>query len=358
MDRKWMAALAGALAAWTPAQASTVTANVTVNVTPERQTLGRDDDVVVLVTMTNTSNATAYLLKWQTPFGAVEAPLFEVTRDGLPVRYLGRQVKRAAPAAADYISLKPGASRSARVELSALYRMDVTGAYSIRYRGGMQLFSKPGLASPSMHMLAEPTRQAASVWIDGRLPRGLADSMPVPAPESGAGLSFSQCSNAQQEAIATAAQAAQAMALDAETSMQQTPGARYASWFGAADAERVATVARHFVAIKEAFASKPVTVDCGCNADYYAYVYPNQPYKIHVCKAFWGAPPAGTDSRGGTLLHEMSHFNVVAGTNDWVYGQSAAAALAASDPVKAVDNADSHEYFGENTPQQGAGGSR
>jgi hypothetical protein len=29
---------------------------------------------------------------------------------------------------------------------------------------------------------------------------------------------------------------------------------------------------------------------------------------------------------------------------------SAAAALAISDPVKALDNADSHEYFAENTP--------
>ena len=46
----------------------------------------------------------------------------------------------------------------------------------------------------------------------------------------------------------------------------------------------------------------------------------------------------------------MSHFNVVASTDDWAYGQSAAANLAITDPVKALDNADSHEYFAENTP--------
>jgi peptidyl-Lys metalloendopeptidase len=79
-------------------------------------------------------------------------------------------------------------------------------------------------------------------------------------------------------------------------------------------------------------------------------VYPDQPYKIYVCKAFWSAPLTGTDSKGGTLVHEMSHFNVFAGTNDWAYGQAAAGALATSDPDKAIDNADSHEYFGENTP--------
>ena len=69
-------------------------------------------------------------------------------------------------------------------------------------------------------------------------------------------------------------------------------------------------------------------------------------------KAFWTAPITGTDSRGGTLLHEMSHFTVVAGTDDWAYGQTAAGALAGSDPARAVDNADSHEYFGENSPNR------
>jgi peptidyl-Lys metalloendopeptidase len=79
-------------------------------------------------------------------------------------------------------------------------------------------------------------------------------------------------------------------------------------------------------------------------------VYPSQPYTIYVCKAFWSAPMTGTDSKAGTLVHEMSHFTVVAGTDDWVYGQAGAASLATSDPAKAIDNADSHEYFGENTP--------
>jgi peptidyl-Lys metalloendopeptidase len=340
--------LAGALA---PAAQA---AGVLVSVTPERQTLGRSDNVVVVVTMTNTTNATQYLLKWQTPFGAVDAPLFDITRDGMPVAYLGRQVKRAAPAVADYIALKPGASRSARIELSALYRMDVTGAYSIRYRSSvLQLFARPGVAR-TVPSLAEASPPAASVWIDGRLPRGQLDTLPIPAQE-GAGLSFSRCSNPQQETITGAVQAAQAMAQDADAYMaqgQQAPGQRYTTWFGAADAERSRTVARHYAAIKDAFASKPVTVDCGCNDSYYAYVYPNQPYKIYVCKAFWSAPMTGTDSKGGTLVHEMSHFTVVAGTNDWVYGQSGAAGLAISDPAKAIDNADSHEYFGENTPHQ------
>ena len=325
-----------------------VAGEVTVTVTPERQSLAKSDNVVVNVTVTNGSAATQYLLKWQTPFGAIEAPLFEVTRDGLPVRYLGVKVKRAAPGPADYIALKPGASRSVRVELSALYDMGVTGAYSVRWRAGALQLNKGRAAA-----LPGPS---ASVWIDGRLPRGALDAGGAGTPE-GAGLSFSRCSNAQQETITSAAQAAQAMAADADAYLQArmqsaSLGPRYAGWFGPIEPARSAAVVRHYQAIKDAFANKPVTVDCGCNQSYYAYVYPDQPYKIYVCKAFWSAPLTGTDSKGGTLVHEMSHFNVVAGTNDWVYGQAAASALATSDPDKAIDNADSHEYFGENSPHR------
>lgn len=48
----------------------------------------------------------------------------------------------------------------------------------------------------------------------------------------------------------------------------------------------------------------------------------------------------------------MSHFDVVAGTDDVVYGQTGSKNLAISDPDAAIRNADSHEYFAENTPFQ------
>jgi hypothetical protein len=42
--------------------------------------------------------------------------------------------------------------------------------------------------------------------------------------------------------------------------------------------------------------------------------------------------------------------SVVAATDDHAYGQSAAKNLAISNPTRALDNADNHEYFAENTP--------
>jgi peptidyl-Lys metalloendopeptidase len=360
-----MAALAAAC------NAAAAPKGVAVTVVPEKSTLGQNDDVVVRVTITNNSGAPQYILKARTPFEGVEEALFDVKRDGQPVVYLGAHIKRAAPTAADYFVLKPGASHSVKVELSALYDMSVSGDYQISYKQvSPQLFlaaaGTPGRSGAAAAFDADSDNATlvsapASVWIDGRTARGQksqvmldieamkqAAANPQPAAAS---LSFTKCTTTQQTTITQAMSAGSNMASDGDAYMQRGAiGTRYTKWFGANDAGRVANVKSHFVALKDAFATKPVTVDCGCKQNYYAYVYPTQPYKIYVCKAFWTAPMTGTDSKGGTLVHEMSHFNVVAGTDDHVYGQSGAASLAISDPAKAIDNADSHEYFGENTP--------
>lgn len=329
--------------------------DVQVTVTPARDRFARSDEVLVQVTLHNHSAAPQFLLRWHTPVAGVEAPLFEVLRDGQQVSYLGIKVKRPAPTPGDYLRLEPGASLTSTVELSALYDMSVTGPYQLRYRtasGG--LFAASGMR-PVPGALASGQ---VGIWIDGRLPRGAkAPARQAGQTASGAGTEFSKCSNAQQEQLAAAVDAGKAMTVDAYNYLLAGAGgaqygARYGTWFGAFDAGRAATVSTNFTAIRDAFDTKPLRIDCGCNEAYFAYVYPARPYTIYVCKAFWTAPLTGTDSRGGTLLHEMSHFDVVAATDDHVYGQQGAAEMARSAPERAVNNADSYEYFGENSPPQ------
>ncbi len=351
--RTGLAALACALCMG--AQAATSN-GVTATLTTDKHALGKTDDVVVNVTITNTSSSPQYVLKWHTPFGEIEESLFKVTRDGLPVPYLGAHYKRQAPTAADYYLLKPGASHSMKVELSSMYDMSITGDYQISYDAkSLQLFYDEPAARgvAAQREIGEITSAPLTVWIDGAQPRGTMPKGPTIdelRAAQGQSLAFSKCTASQQTTIAQALSAGSAMASNGDAYMNGSKGARYVKWFGANNAARESTVKAHFASLKDAFANKPVTVDCGCKKTYYAYVYPTQPYVIYVCKAFWTAPMTGTDSKGGTLVHEMSHFNVVASTDDWVYGQSGAASLAISDPAKAIDNADSHEYFGENTP--------
>jgi peptidyl-Lys metalloendopeptidase len=317
--------------------ASTAYAQVNVTLSPAQPTVGRGDNVLVTVTLTNTSNTVQHLLRWRMPQQSLEAPLFEVQRDGKPVRYLGRRIKRAAPGPADYLQLAPGAALTQTVELSRFYEMSITGNYTIRYRSP----AMPAPGATTGAVVGELASNPVTVWIDG-------SSTPTLQDATAPGPGFANCTNAQQTQLTTA------MAADSQAYLtSSTPyGARYAMWFGAQDAARGAKVTANVTAIREAFENKAVKIDCDCDEPYFAYVYPARPYTVWVCKAFWAAAPTGTDSRGGTLLHELSHFDVVAATDDHVYGQAAAADMARSAPQRAIDNADSYEYFGENTPRQ------
>ena len=297
-----------------------------------------DVDVLVDVTVTNPTRHAVAVPESTLPTGDPEAKLFTITRDGVAVAYRGAIVKRAAAQPNEMVLLQPGASLSYQVELTGAYDLSQDGRYSIEYVG-LAKHGGAGANTAPMYL-----------WLEGRSAKG----PPAPPPPPGGSLSFSgACSATQQSAIATAVQGALSYSNAAVSYLSAKPAAtvRYSTWFGSTYPTGWPLAKSHYVAEADAFANKPITVDCKCKkSNIYAYVYPDQPYKIYVCGAFWAAPATGTDSKAGTLVHEMSHFTVVAGTDDWAYGQTAAKALAISDPAKALDNADSHEYFAENTP--------
>ncbi|CAE6462705.1 unnamed protein product [Rhizoctonia solani] len=129
------------------------------------------------------------------------------------------------------------------------------------------------------------------------------------------------------------------------------PQARYTSWFGAHDSNRSGKAGRFFQSIQGK--SMQSTYNCSCNVeDAYAYVYPNGPYTIYLCPAFWRAPDEGADSKAGTLIHEQTHFTVNGGAKDTAYGREGCRGLASSYPDEAVQNADNYEYFAENIPKE------
>src|SRR6185436_237740 len=171
---------------------------------------------------------------------------------------------------------------------------------------------------------------------------------------------YLNCSNGNISSIGNALTNAQNYATESYNFLVALPSAsrsadvRYKTWFGAYTTSRYSTVQTHYNSLKNAFAGQTFQLDCDCASDnsLYAFVYVNQPYHVHLCGAFFAAPATGTDSKAGTLVHETSHFTVVAGTNDYAYGQTACKKLATKTPNKAINNADSHEYFAENNPHQ------
>jgi len=319
----------------------------------------------VEITIVNTSRHAVRVPTWELPSDFVEAKLFQVSRDGQPVAYDGPMIKRPLPKAADFTVLRPGESYRTVVDLSGAYDMAKSGQYVVTFASPLQYASlSTGEMLKSNNGLPMVAQSAPlRLWVDGSDQLGKSGSgSNGKKPGSGGtvvnGVSYVGCSTTQISGAGDAVNQARAYSENAKGYLASHNGSnygpRYTTWFGAYTSSRYSTASQNFVKIDSAMdqSNGAVKINCGCNQNYYAYVYPSRPYEIFVCRAFWSAPLAGTDSKGGTLIHEMSHFNVVAGTEDWVYGQSGAKSLAISDPDKAVDNADSHEYFAENHPSQ------
>ncbi|MEO6917444.1 MAG: M35 family metallo-endopeptidase [Collimonas sp.] len=317
----------------------------------------------VLYTISNTSAAPLHVLKWETPLSGVSGDIFSVALGGQPVRYVGRLVKRKPATDKDYITLKPNESRAVEVDLSAYYEMYRAGQYVVKYKqtadtlvreAGNAVAAKAAGAGASAITL---DTTAIPLTVDGGPPPSSKQTSgdllgAITGAAASGSTSFASCSNSQKTALTTARSDAASIATNAKSYLTANKtGSRYTWWFGAVTSGRYTTATSHYTNIGSALGNQSYKFDCSCaEADTYAYVYPDQPYTVYLCGAYWNAPANGTDSKAGTLVHETSHFTVVAGTGDHVYGQSGAHSLATSDPASALDNADNHEYFAENTP--------
>ena len=353
------------------------TNGVSVTLTSESANVSGSDDITVNVAIRNIGSTAVSVPRWYVPSRAATSGVFTVTRNGEPVPYLGPIVKRKAFGPADFVRIAAGASLDFKVELSALYDLSSSGVYNIQYDvKSVQTLRARALDSattdrqPAQSQADPQTQDLVSNTIaltitgdanaDARRAATEAATRASDAatPYFAASVSFIGCSNTRTTQIRTALTSAESYASNSLSYLNAgTRGPRYTTWFGTYNSSRYSTVRSHFANISNAASTKPIAFDCSTcpgsdYADAYAYVYSNQPYRIYLCNSFWAAPNTGTDSRAGTIIHELSHFSVVAGTNDYVYGQTGARNLARSNPSRAVRNADNHEYFAENTPRQ------
>ena len=323
-----------------PASGQPASGDVTVTLSTAKQRFDKSTDVTVTVVIANDGATDAQVLSWLTPADGIQAPIFDVSRNGTPATYLGILAKRPAPTAHDYLALPAGASLEYDVNLSDAYSFAKSGDYTIGYS-----LTDPQLLGYRARTSGQLSSDSLTLAVEGR---------PEPSvraiPDTAGGLSYTNCDGQQQSDLDIAFACAAEYAADAfEYLRHERAGPRFQLWFGAFNTSRWQTVKSHYSLIRSATESAPVAFECDSNSPYYAYVFPRQPYRIYLGSAFWTAPMVGTDSKSGTLIHELSHFTVLGGTNDYAYGQTGAINLALANPAQAIMNADSREYFVENT---------
>ncbi len=169
------------------------------------------------------------------------------------------------------------------------------------------------------------------------------------------------CDKDEVRIINDAMRNAKDLTLKAASTIGETP--EYERWFGTYSQVNAEAVRATLKSVVSAIRGGGVTTQCdavgveGCDAGTYAWVYAGQPYRMYLCPPFFNLPPltalepgtrrSDNGTREGTLVHELTHFNRIAGTEDYCYSRSECAEMADRNPRRAVDNADSYQYFTE-----------
>ena len=164
---------------------------VTVSIAPEKSSLNKEDDVVVRVTITNTSSTPQYILKWHTPFGGIEEALFEVTRDGVDVPYLGAHYKRPAPTAKRLLPAQAGRLAHRQGGTVGHVRHErhrrLLGHATTPPRCNCSPAARRQRAKAGARGVDEIESAPAAMWINGRLERGTVVGAPFELPEGAGG---------------------------------------------------------------------------------------------------------------------------------------------------------------------------
>lgn len=342
-----------------------------VTLQPLRTVVAGTDAMFIEFRMTNTSGTDLDVLTWETPFGA-GGNIFEIACGNSRPQYIGPIFKRAdTPAPESYIRVGAGDTRTSIVNLDEYYAGFQPGVCTVTYKP-LRLAVLQDLPATRLTGVAArqaPVRSNAVAFhvVTGRVPFARTTGVQLFSKTP----TFNNCSSTEEDTLKKAVPKAEEIAKAATKALNDKPeneqpkSQRYTTWFGAHSKARYTKVTANFTKIRDTLSQKVIDFDCkgkSCSSDTYAYVIGSDPYKVYPCTLFWKADLMGTNSQSGTLVHEISHFNVVAdtddvsdalcsnGSNNICYGQTNAKALAAGKPDLAITNADNYEYFAENDP--------
>ena len=294
----------------------------------------------------NVAGEDYYLLKRNTPLEGLLSQFIAVYYKGHRLEYEGILIHRAPPTKDEYILLKAGQKVSATVQINDAFTLINDGIYTVEYIKPLMVLQD------EMKM---PTKVDASkvayIYLEGHV------SLPSKQEEvqSEGTVTIESCTTASF----TGGSASQrADILNGHKKLCSKFGVAkgkvknnnfYKTWFGTyttARAKKVKTVCRK---CKKGLTSKAVTYvinPSNCQSNWNAYTRKGST-KVYLCPAYNNyqvyCKRSGSATKESILAHEWSH--AFGRTDDNAYGATANKNLAKNNPNKAVNNADTYEYW-------------
>eukprot|EP01087_Luapelamoeba_hula_P015962 TRINITY_DN484_c0_g1_i1.p1 TRINITY_DN484_c0_g1~~TRINITY_DN484_c0_g1_i1.p1 ORF type:complete len:339 (+),score=47.95 TRINITY_DN484_c0_g1_i1:147-1163(+) len=291
--------------------------------------------VITLAVYNPSADTAVSVLKYNTPledtlFGNCFEilPILDNVDGATEVAYVGKVARRAWPVVSNdsFAIVQPQSKVAGSVDLIEHYAFPSAGQYLVRFRPS-SLYPFDSIESPAPVVV---TINAPSV------------PSHYPAPES------TNCNANELSQVSTAVAGAKRESSASYSCMSRgSCSSLETTWFGAYLKSRHDYDQGMFQSIYNRLNGYAFNAYCnpsGCGSNVYAYVYPSDAkFTVYLCGLFWSLPA----ERINTVVHEMSHFTALGGTDDYAYGKSACLSLAKRNPAQAARNADNVCYFSE-----------
>jgi peptidyl-Lys metalloendopeptidase len=290
-----------------------------------------DNPLELEFTVSNAGAEQAEFLRWGTPFEGVSDDMFDVRDEqNNRLNYLGKIIMRDEPIAEDYVIIPAGGSLSTTLDLGQSYEFSSVGKYIVR------------LDFPTYCQLqySSTDSQVATVFqlksVPERRPTGF-------APEG-----FTNCNANEISYTNTAISGGRSESASSFNCLNGgTCAARYTRWFGTRTTANFNFVTVCYRNINTALGGtfNGYCDKTTCAANTFAYVYPTDGTRtVYLCPLFFNR----SGDRNRVIVHELSHFSSICGTQDYTYGESSCLNLARTNPNNACRNADNVCYFAGN----------
>ncbi|MGJ7524714.1 M35 family metallopeptidase [Variovorax sp. GB1P17] len=332
--------------------------------------------------LTNTGSDTVHFLYWMTPFDPLCPAGLVVEAQGLgPAGYRGAQAKYSFDPQTSLISLAPGETVRAVVNVAENYALAADGVYRVSLReqtfrgvvGALpedlapcKMAAIPVALESGSHRLSPvdtshlfPAAQAVNAAIPPHCtaPLCMGDAYydePVYCVMGRAvyGQARVEKGSDGQREVVLAAMLRLLQRMMARIDVRDD--ANYRRWFGTYTPERATQVTRLIGGVKGQSLCKNFVIYVvaqGPKPDVIAFFRKSSEQGrndlLAVCPPFFQEAESGKDSRAGTLAHEISHG--YSDSLDHEYGVECCQRLARLRPDLAVANADSLQYYLEDT---------
>ena len=304
----------------------------------------------------NVASEDYYLLKRNTPLEGLISQFIAVSYEGRSLEYKGIFVHRDPPTKDEFVLLKAGERITGTVQINEAFTLTGDGLYTIEYINPLMVIPKDDM-NQEYAMTQVDVNKLIYINLDDtdELFCPVAEEEGEEIPDDYDSVSIESCSTASftggtKKQRSDILKGHKKLCSKFKVAMNKVKkGSFYTTWFGVYTTTRAKKVKQVCSKCSNGLknnAVKYVINPSRCQSNWNAFTCKGCK-TVSLCPAYHGKKvfcvSSGAPTKEGILAHEWSH--AFGRTDDNAYGATANKNLAKNNPDKAVNNADTYEYW-------------